>query len=273
MTATGNGTADWWVVTDLDGTLLDHRYDWSPAAATLAVLRQAGIPVIPCTSKTASEVRSLQREMALVGPAIVENGGAVLLERDAPERDEGLGPDSRSLHQALMRMADATGVSLTALVDLEPEQVRRLTGLGGQALTMAMERQWSMPFLPPPADTWPAVQAAAAAMGLKVLQGNRLAHLIGGATDKGLALAHLQRRLGAEGASVLALGDSPNDLALLEAADVAVVVPGATGPHAELQENLNRGRYRLAPEPHGAGWAAAVRRVLAEAGRALPEPG
>jgi hypothetical protein len=21
----------WWVVTDLDGTLLDHSYDWSPA--------------------------------------------------------------------------------------------------------------------------------------------------------------------------------------------------------------------------------------------------
>ena len=33
----------WWVVTDLDGTLMDHRYDWSPAAAVLTRLRQNGI--------------------------------------------------------------------------------------------------------------------------------------------------------------------------------------------------------------------------------------
>ena len=29
----------WWVVTDLDGTLMDHHYDWSPAAATLRSLQ------------------------------------------------------------------------------------------------------------------------------------------------------------------------------------------------------------------------------------------
>ena len=46
----------WWVVTDLDGTLLDHTYDWTPAETTLRWLQQRGIPVIPCTSKTAEEL-------------------------------------------------------------------------------------------------------------------------------------------------------------------------------------------------------------------------
>ena len=56
----------------------------------------------------------------------------------------------------------------------------------------------------------------------------------------------------------MALGDSPNDLPLLEAGDCSVVVPGATGPHPELQGAVAEGRYRLAPAPHGEGWSAAV---------------
>ena len=29
-----------WVVTDLDGTLLDHSYSWEPARSTVAALQQ-----------------------------------------------------------------------------------------------------------------------------------------------------------------------------------------------------------------------------------------
>ena len=50
-------------------------------------------------------------------------------------------------------------------------------------------------------------------------------------------------------------------LPLLEAADVAVVVPGADGPHPALREGLESGRFALAPFPHARGWAEAVQRV------------
>jgi len=87
----------------------------------------------------------------------------------------------------------------------------------------------------------PAPRHAAAGLGLKVLKGNRLAHLIGADTDKGLAPRALCQALGADGVPILALGGSPNDLALLEAADVAVVVPRAGGPHEELRPGLQDG--------------------------------
>ena len=58
----------WWVVTDLDGTLMDHHYDWSPAAATLRSLQRAGVPVIPCTSKTAEEVERFRAAAQLRHP-------------------------------------------------------------------------------------------------------------------------------------------------------------------------------------------------------------
>ena len=66
-----------WVVTDLDGTLLDHSYSWEPARSTVAALKQQGVLVIPCTSKTAEEVRAFRQDAELSDPFIVENGGAI----------------------------------------------------------------------------------------------------------------------------------------------------------------------------------------------------
>ena len=55
----------WWIVTDLDGTLLDHSYSWEPARTTLRWLQEQQIPVIPCTSKTAEEVRGFRDALLL----------------------------------------------------------------------------------------------------------------------------------------------------------------------------------------------------------------
>jgi mannosyl-3-phosphoglycerate phosphatase len=255
----------WWVVTDLDGTLLDHSYDWSAAAPVLERLGRRGIPVIPCTSKTAEEVRRFRRAAGLRDPFIVENGGAVHGEDERGEWRMVLGADAVRLRRELDRLAAGLGLRLRPLAACSVDEVTALTGLSGEAADLARRREWSVPFLleePRGAAVWSGLEAAAAARGLKVLHGNRLAHLIDAGTDKGLALAALRRRCGGAATRVLALGDSPNDRALLEAADVAVVVPGPTGPHPEFRSALADGRYRLAPAPHAAGWAAAVADLL-----------
>jgi mannosyl-3-phosphoglycerate phosphatase len=89
-----------------------------------------------------------------------------------------------------------------------------------------------------------------------------MGHLLGPDISKGKALATLKRHLGAQQVKVLALGDSPNDLPLLEVADVAVVVPGPDGPHQELCAGIAAGRFQLAGAPHATGWDEAVRRIL-----------
>ena len=38
-----------WVVSDVDGTLMDHSYDLSPAKETIKKLQKLSIPVILCT--------------------------------------------------------------------------------------------------------------------------------------------------------------------------------------------------------------------------------
>ena len=66
-----------WVVSDVDGTLMDHSYDLSPAKETIELLQKLSIPVILCTSKTASEVKVIRKELNLTDPYIVENGAAI----------------------------------------------------------------------------------------------------------------------------------------------------------------------------------------------------
>ena len=66
-----------WIVSDVDGTLMDHLYDLTPAKETITWLQRLGIPVILCTSKTKSEVKIIREDLNLKDPYIVENGGAI----------------------------------------------------------------------------------------------------------------------------------------------------------------------------------------------------
>ena len=260
----------WLVVTDLDGTLLDHAYDFSAAAPLLLRLEQQGVPVVPCTSKTAEEVAQFQAAAGLSSPYIVENGGAIHFPHpegwrlELPHRvtpDGGvvvpLGWPSQRLRPLLDTLAAELNTRFFALEDLFREELMARTGLSPAGAALAVRRRWSVPFLLAEGQAFEAVESLAAVRGLKVLQGNRFAHLIAPGSDKGLALAAL-RRADPQRRAVLALGDSPNDQALLNAADHAVVIPGPNGPHPRLKPAIAAGDYQLASAPHAVGWAEAV---------------
>ena len=261
MTARVEST--WWVVTDLDGTLLDHSYDWSPARDLLRQLQQRRIPVIPCTSKTAEEVRVFRAQAGLHDPFIVENGGAVHGETaEGHPWELSLGPGWQELKPHLQHLQKELGEPLRPLDELTEAEGEALLGLGGESLRQAQRRCCSVPFVPPSAQGRRRLEVLVQRMGLTVVQGNRMGHLLGPDISKGKALATLKRHLDADQVKVLALGDSPNDLPLLEVADVAVVVPGPDGPHPELCSGIAAGRFQLAGAPHAAGWDEAVRRIL-----------
>ena len=66
------------ILTDLDGTLLDHGdYSYRGALTALERIRREAIPLVFVTSKTRSEVEALQEEIGLDEPFVVENGGAI----------------------------------------------------------------------------------------------------------------------------------------------------------------------------------------------------
>ena len=118
---------NWWVVTDLDGTLLDHNYDLSPAIDLLNYLKSIGVPVIPCTSKTASEVKKLRNQYDLIDPYIVENGGAIYgdIDHKLGEWELALGRRHDDLRPLLDRLSEELEYPLRALKDTVAEEKRR----------------------------------------------------------------------------------------------------------------------------------------------------
>ena len=189
----------WWVVTDLDGTLLDHAYDWTPAETALRWLQQRGIPVIPCTSKTAEEVREFRAAAQLNDPYIVENGGAIHGSSETGEDwEEALGPGWTVLKPQLSELARELGEPLQPLDELTDEEeiacldFRRAIAAGSAP---TLER----PFVPPSPQIQPRLEAVASARGLAVVRGNRMCHLLGADVSKGRALNALRQRLGSPG--------------------------------------------------------------------------
>ena len=259
------------VFTDLDATLLDEAtYSFEPAREALAALAEGGIPLVLCSSKTRAEMERWARSLGASGPLIVENGGSVLWPDGPGYRVEPLGTPRANLIAALADIARETGSSVRGFAGMEAVEVQRLTGLGPSAAREAMAREHDEPFLVDAGDP-AAIADAAGRRGLRVTRGGRFHHLTG-PTDKGTAVGVILtswRAVGRPPRSV-GLGDSANDISMLEAVDRPIVVPRPGGaPDADLVRALPGAE--LAPAPGPEGWNAAV--LAALHGRRLPAVG
>tara|TARA_Y100001968_G_scaffold333297_1_gene395299 strand:- start:331 stop:1146 length:816 start_codon:yes stop_codon:yes gene_type:complete len=253
-----------WIVTDLDGTLLDENYDITPAVDTLNWLKTIGIPVIPCTSKTAAEVEKFRKEYSLYDPYIVENGAAIygLNEIELGISQINLGKGHSHLRPLLDKISEEIGYKLVAFEDLTRTQIKELTGLRSEDIELALKRLWSVPFLNPDSKYKKRLNQIALEFDLTVFEGNRMSHLLDKNSSKGNAINKLKQIMNKSNIQIIALGDSPNDYSLLEFADIAIVVPGKKGPNKCFVEQIDNGRYLLAPAPHSEGWSKAVRMIV-----------
>ncbi|NYS59505.1 HAD-IIB family hydrolase [Vreelandella salicampi] len=243
--------------TDLDGSLLDHHnYDWSPAVPWLSRLKERGVPVIPVTSKTRSEILPLRRALGCENaPFVAENGAVVGLPADwchaRLDRHIGrdglaiqtLGVDIGFIRQRLniwrARLEDMPGMAFTTMSEMTLEALSDFTGLPESEARLARLREGSEPL------TWEgdesgleALRQGLAGDGLQLVRGGRFWHATGH-SHKGNAVNWLIERFQAlKGTKpqTLALGDGPNDIAMLEAVDQAVVIRGCHGLEVAPQQ-------------------------------------
>lgn len=257
------------VVTDLDGTLLDH-FTYSPAEAlgTLRHLQHLGIPVIFNTSKTAEETRALGETLALSDPFIVENGSAIHYpKRSFPTMRAGTVSRGDCWVQTLGLTRNEVAVRLapfesefrfTRIASLPLDRFMAMTGLSMTAAQRAGRRQYSELLLwnddPEALSTFSARLRAA---GLNLLQGGRFLHVLGD-TDKGHALDRVRTAYPRD-TPVLALGDSGNDLAMLLKADYAAWV---RSPVHGIPGTEAAGNIPVSEQVGPAGWAECVDKLL-----------
>jgi mannosyl-3-phosphoglycerate phosphatase len=252
-----------WVVSDVDGTLMDHSYDLTPAKGTIKTLQKLSIPVILCTSKTAAEVRIIRKELNLKDPYIVENGAAIYGESLKKVNGEIiLGKNYESLEEILNLISNEIDYKLIPLNNLTDNEATELTGLKGNSLTLMRDRHWSMPFLNPPSSLEERINICCKKFKVDIFKGNRMSHLLSINSNKGKAINALKKYSNNKNIQIIGLGDSPNDLPLLLNSDIRIIIPGVDGPNLKLIEQLKDLKFTLASEPNGYGWKNEINKLL-----------
>jgi mannosyl-3-phosphoglycerate phosphatase len=236
------------IFTDLDGTLLDHQtYDFAPAVPALCLIGERGIPLVICSSKTRSEIERYRERLENRHPFITENGGAIFIPKGyfshlTPPTgfdlsNEGdyevitLGASYGELRRAVQELR-SEGFEITGFGDMTAEGVAAVSGLTVEQAALAKEREFDEPFLFEGNEgDESALGEAIRAKGFNLTQG-RFFHILG-ESDKGKAVtivSDLYRQIYGEICTV-ALGDSLNDLPMLERADCPVLVKKPDGRH------------------------------------------
>ena len=252
-----------WVVSDVDGTLMDHSYDLSPARKTIKKLQKLSIPVILCTSKTASEVKVIRKQLNLFDPYIVENGGAIYGESLKKVNGEIiLGKKYELLEEILNLISKEIDYKLIPLNNLNDQEATQLTGLEGSSLNLMRDRHWSMPFLNPPSFLEERINICCEKFKVDIFKGNRMSHLLSKNSNKGKAIDALKKYSNIQNIQIIGLGDSPNDLPLLLASDIRIVIPGKNGPNLDLLNKLKGLEFTIASEPNGYGWKNEINKLL-----------
>lgn len=264
------------VFTDLDGTLLDHdTYSFDAAKPVMQKLREAGHFVIPNTSKTYAELEAFQRLAGLNTPFIFENGAAVAIPKNffpwqPPETEDTGDVWLKSFTHKRQYWLDLISKHGQHFADLykgfssmSVQDVIHLTGLSEQGANMAMQRGFGEP-LQWLGDDYAKREFANTmqAAGATVLQGGRFMHICG-ETDKGQAMLWLaaifEQECQEQKFTTIALGDSGNDIAMLEAADVAVQIKSPTHefPTINKKENLHQSTL-YGPQ----GWSECLEKIV-----------
>jgi len=233
------------VFTDLDGTLLDHEsYSFEPALPALAVLKDNNIPLIVCTSKTRAEIELIRVQLNNMHPFISENGGAVFIPRNyflpmpqAAREDADyciieLGTSYSRLREAFNHMCTALPGQLKGFGDCTPEEIAHLCDFSLSSAVLAKKREYDEPFLAQDGISYELLKKIADRFDLRINRGGRFNHLTGH-QDKGQAVLLLRDsyRQQSGDLTMIALGDSHNDLPMLKVADYPILIKKHDGSY------------------------------------------
>jgi mannosyl-3-phosphoglycerate phosphatase len=260
------------IFTDLDGTLLHPKsYSFQEAVPALDLIKERGVPLVICSSKTRAEIEVYRKRLNNDHPFISENGGGIYIPEGyfpshGTSYQQGgyeviaLGSPYEDIRKKLVMMRERLGIAVLGFGDMSIGEVAELTGLTIEEARLAKQRDFEEPFIFPskPDDRF-----------LKEIEGEKLRwtqgrffHLMGD-HHKGRAVNILKKLYERRDGTVMTIGigDSLNDLPFLAAVDRPVLVKKETGRHDARIDIPGLVRTEgIGP----AGWNEAVLKLISE---------
>ena len=247
------------IFSDLDATLLDHNtYSFQEALPALQLIRKRKIPLILSSSKTYDEMIVIRTELSNHDPFIYENGSGIYFE----DNKVSLGTSHSEISNLLQDLKKR--FSFTSFNDLGPEGIQKETGLDIYASERAYRREFTEPLI------WKD-STQNLIIFKQLLQQNNLTAAQGGRfltisspKNKGDALLWVKKRyesIAKVKITTIGLGDSENDINMLDCADNAIIVRHPK----KLPPNINGHASLIITDAIGPkGWNEAIINILDE---------
>lgn len=249
------------IFTDLDGTLLNHNdYSYAAAEPALNFIRKYNIPLIFTTSKTAIEIEDLCKQTDFYHPYIAENGGLVAtpegyfsdFQTTKVYKKHIIGKKRSDISLVLQNLADS--YHFKSFKDMSTQELIDHTGLDKQQAIYANQRDTTEPLL------WldeksklTNISAELEKYDLRLVSGGRFHHVMGKhdkATTMSTVIENFEKNWNTN-ITTIALGDSPNDVEMLQTANYGIVIPNPSAPKMCVDKHAN---LRHAEHPGAQGW-------------------
>ena len=266
------------IFTDLDGTLLDYStYSFEKALPALELIRQQSVPLIICSSKTRTEIEYYRKKLQNAHPFISENGGGIFIpkkyfdplrstasytiEEEAGYNVIRLGARYSDLRIAVKELQQE-GFEITGFGDMTSNELAAIANMTIDEAVMAKERDFDEPFIyRGPNHKLPRFFRSISQKGLTFTQG-RFFHILG-SSNKGIAVSILTDLYREKYGNIrtIALGDSQNDVPMLERVDFPVCVQKHDSKY-DPQINMPKLMWAEGIGPEG--WNKAVLELLSK---------
>ena len=249
------------VMTDLDGTLLNHHdYQWQAAQPALNTLSKLGVPVIINSSKTRLEVKKLAEDIGLSHfPYIIENGSALIIPPQYSTfihhvKDHihltmldgqavwAFGESRNSLCKWLRQVRDEHKWQFEGYQDWNVDQVMAKTGLDEASALLSMKKEFSEPFIwMDSEENFKEFETLVKQAGLNLLKGGRFYHLQGNVNKASYFSFFRQYQTyfwpNKRNLSFICLGDNHNDVAMLKQADYPILIKSPVNDFPDVEHN------------------------------------
>jgi mannosyl-3-phosphoglycerate phosphatase len=261
------------VFTDIDGTLIDiYTREYGKTKELVRALKENNIPVILCSSKTMAEQNKIREDLQLAEPFIVENGGAIIIppgyfnsSLDFSKQIKGygiieIGTPVNEIRTKLRNIREKFKIEFKGVADVSLEELSKIAGVPLNHAKRMAQREYGETILRIEKNDLARFKRSTEEIGLKVIHGGQFLDVTIG-NDKGKAvdtLMKLFRKKYHNDVKFFGLGDSQNDISMLNLMDVPMLVqrPDNSWTNIDLENIIKI--QGIGPE----GWKNAFKKIM-----------